>query len=341
MSDVTVMNRARRASAVLRAGMARHERLLWAALVVLVVSVQWPALKGFYYRASDVPPPPSSIQWRTDLASALLEAQRTDRAVLVDFSADWCPPCIVMKHDVWPDDSVEHRIATLFRAVRRERAGAVLALDNGDTFHGTMAAVHTRGDVLSAPMAALGLDGMTAHWEFAYGLARLGEIAQRLPYPILAANYHGSALELQPFTIVDRGGIRVAVIGLSAVVAKHLLPRDHRSALEMTMGESELRTLIPSVRRDREVDLVLVLSHLGFPQDCRLAAAVPGIDVLLSGHTHNRLDAPAIVNDTLIMQSGAHGSFVGRLDLTVARDGVTDWDMPLCPLTTPLNQTPI
>jgi len=60
------------------------------------------------------------------------------------------------------------RIATLFRALRRERAGAVLALDNGDTFHGTMAAVHTRGDAVIAPMRALGLDGMTAHWEFAY-----------------------------------------------------------------------------------------------------------------------------------------------------------------------------
>jgi 2',3'-cyclic-nucleotide 2'-phosphodiesterase (5'-nucleotidase family) len=169
-------------------------------------------------------------------------------------------------------------------------------------------------------------------WEFAYGLARSDEIARRLPYPILAANYHGSSLELQPFTIVDRGGIRVAVIGLSAVVARHLLPRDQRSALEVTMGESELRTLIPCLRRDREVDLVLVLSHLGFPQDCKLAAAVPDLDVLLSGHTHNRLDAAVIVNDTLIMQSGAHGSFVGRLDLTVARDGVTDWAHALVPV---------
>jgi len=62
--------------------------VLWAALAVLVVSVQWPAVKGFYYRAADVPPPPTSIQWHSDLASALLEVQRTERSVLVDFSAD-------------------------------------------------------------------------------------------------------------------------------------------------------------------------------------------------------------------------------------------------------------
>ena len=77
------MNRGRRASTVLRAWTARYERFLWAALVVLVVSVQWPALKGVYYRVGGMPPPPTSIQWRTDLTSALLEAQRTGKAVLM------------------------------------------------------------------------------------------------------------------------------------------------------------------------------------------------------------------------------------------------------------------
>lgn len=226
------------------------------------------------------------------------------------------------------------RMATLFRTIRREVGDGVIALDNGDTFHGTMAAVQTLGEAAIAPMRALGLDGMTVHWELAYGLERLREIAERLPYPMLAANYHhhGASLPIQPFTVIERGGLRVGIIGLAAVVARHLLPPDSRRELELTIGDAELRTLIPSLRRDHAATLIVVLSHLGFPQDCKLAATVPGIDVLLSGHTHNRLDAPAVVNNTLIVQSGAHGSFVGRLDLRVTPGGVADWTHALLPV---------
>lgn len=218
------------------------------------------------------------------------------------------------------------RIASVFGAVRRETGGAVVALDNGDTFHGSMAAVQTEGAALIRPMRALGLDGMTVHWELAYGMERLRTLAEDVRYPVLAANVIGDhAATFLPFTIVERAGVRIGIIGLSAIVAAQLLPPEDRATVRLTIGDDAVSALVPRLRNEHGVGLVVVLSHLGFPQDCKLAAVVPGVDVILSGHTHHRLYEPVLVNNTLIMQSGAHGSFVGRLDLEMSSAGIASW----------------
>ena len=72
---------------------------------------------------------------------------------------------------------------------------------------------------------------------------------------------------------------------------------------------------IKRLREDEGVELIIVLSHLGFPQDCKLASETDGIDILLSGHTHNRTYEPTVINGATIIQSGCHASFVGRLDV--------------------------
>jgi S-sulfosulfanyl-L-cysteine sulfohydrolase len=225
------------------------------------------------------------------------------------------------------------RIASVFGAVRRETGGAVVALDNGDTFHGTLPAVQTQGAALVRPMSELGLDAMTVHWELAYGWRQVMRLARGLPYPLLAANLTGDDRTLfAPFTIVERAGLRVGIIGLSAVVGTQLLPRADRGSVNLTIGDDAVNALVPLLRHEHGVGLVIVLSHLGFPQDCKLAAVVSGVDVILSGHTHHRLHTPVIVNGTIIMQSGAHGSYVGRLDLETSATGIVDWHHQLIQL---------
>jgi len=213
------------------------------------------------------------------------------------------------------------RLRTIFKQVRQEQNGAVIALDNGDTFHGTFHAVHSEGEALIEPVILLGLDAWTAHWDFAYGPARMHELAGQLHHPLLACNCYDKAtgeLAYPAFTVVERGGVRVGIIGLAATILDKTMPPEFSEGLRFTLGNEELPGHIRTLRESERADLVAVLSHLGFPQDVKLAAECAGIDVLLSGHTHNRMTAPLVVNGATIIQSGCHGSFVGRLDVELA-----------------------
>ncbi|HDR73215.1 MAG TPA: bifunctional metallophosphatase/5'-nucleotidase [Methanoculleus sp.] len=218
------------------------------------------------------------------------------------------------------------RIAGLVAEVREERAGEVLVLDCGDTIHGTYPAVQSRGEAMVPVLNALHFDAMTAHWEFAYGPARFKEIAGALDYPVLALNCYDKAtgdLIFDPSTIREAGGLSVGIIGIAATIVDKTMPPSFSEGISLTLGREELPGTIARLREEERVDLVVVISHLGFPQEVQLAAEVDGIDVLLSAHTHNRLYRPAVVRDTLIIQSGCHGSFVGRLDLAVENGRVS------------------
>ena len=225
----------------------------------------------------------------------------------------------------WQGDKAEYRTAggygrllTIFKQVRLEQNGSVIALDNGDTLHGTFHAVHSEGEALIEPVNLLGLDAWTVHWDFAYGPDRMRELAAKLNHPLLACNCYLKAtgeLAYPAFTVIERSGVRVGIIGIAATILDKTMPPKFSDGLRFTLGNEELPGHIRTLRERERVELVVVLSHLGFPQDVKLASEVAGIDVLLSGHTHNRMDRPLIVNGATIIQSGCHGSFVGRLDV--------------------------
>ena len=212
--------------------------------------------------------------------------------------------------------------------MRRENPGAVLAFDGGDTIHGTYPVVQTQGQALLPILESLRFDAMTAHWEFAYGPQRFKEVVDQLPYPMLAINCYDKAtgdLAFEPYTVLESGGLRVGVIGIAATIVDKVMPASFSEGIYFTLGNEELPRYIDRLRQEEKVDLIVVLSHLGFPQEIKLAREVAGIDVLLSAHTHNRLYRPALVNDTIVIQSGCHGSFLGRLDLEIGTGGLVDF----------------
>ncbi|MBT9395016.1 5'-nucleotidase C-terminal domain-containing protein [Hymenobacter sp. NST-14] len=217
------------------------------------------------------------------------------------------------------------RIATLLRQWR-EAYPTHLLFDGGDTFHGTRPVVDTKGEILVPILNELGIAGMTAHWDFAYGPAHLRRLVNQLNYPLLAANVYdklSGELVYPAYHVYETAGLRVGVIGLACPIVDKTMPPHFSEGIRFTDGTRELPRHVAQLRATERVDLVVLLSHCGFPQDVALLEAHPGVDVCLSSHTHNRLYEPFRVGETLVIQSGAHGSFVGRLTLTVEAGRVT------------------
>jgi len=219
------------------------------------------------------------------------------------------------------------RIATVLNQIRQENPGQVLFLDGGDTFHGTYPAVHTKGHALVPILNALQPDAMTAHWEFAYTPQGFKSLTNELDYPMLAVNvYQKNTVKrfFKPYEVIETAGLRVGVIGIASNIVDKTMPPHFSEGIFLTNGEEELPEIIHTLREEENADLVVLLSHLGFPQDMHLLEKVPGVDVDLSAHTHHRLEQVVRQGSTLVVQSGSHGSYLTRLDLDIDEGQIID-----------------
>ena len=212
------------------------------------------------------------------------------------------------------------RLGGLVKEIRSKNSDQVLFLDNGDTLHGTYPAVQTQGQALVPILNMLGLDGMTAHWEFAYGPQTFLQRAGELNYPVLALNVfreEDHALVFPPYRIKEVNGLKIGIAGLANNIVDKLMPPSFSQGLSFELGREELAQTVLRLRQEEKVDLVVLLSHLGFPQDLQLVSDVEGIDLCLSGHTHHRLYRPVRQGETLLIQSGSHGSYLGHLEVSI------------------------
>ena len=213
------------------------------------------------------------------------------------------------------------RVATVVKAIRAARPESIL-LDGGDTWHGSMTSFLTRGQDMVNVMNALGTEAMTSHWEWTYGTDRVKEIVEGLPFPFLGANIFEAEWDepaFEPYKIFEKGGVRVAVIGQAFPYMPIANPKWMFPEYSFGIREERMQEVVDEVRAEG-VDLVVCLSHNGFDVDKKMAGRVRGIDVILSGHTHDAVPEPVLVGDTILIASGSNGKFVSRVDLDV-RDG--------------------
>lgn len=225
------------------------------------------------------------------------------------------------------------RIATIVKAIRADRPDSIL-LDGGDTWHGSYTSLKTRGEDMVKVQKLLGIDAMTSHWEFTFGTERVKELIELAGFPFLGANIYDVEWDepaFEPYRIFDKGGVSVGVIGQAFPYLPIANPKWMFPEYSFGIREERMQQVVDELR-EQKVDTVVLLSHNGFDVDHKMAGRVKGIDVILSGHTHDAIPEPVLVGETIIVASGSHGKFVSRVDLDVQGGRMTGFRHKLIPV---------
>jgi len=210
----------------------------------------------------------------------------------------------------------------------------VLLVDGGDLSTGTpLSDLHVRGSQGGAMLEfleAIGYDAwVLGNHEFDKGFENIEAMVQASQVPVISSNLHspdgGLALKGQlSSTIVKAGGVTVGLIGATTTGLDHL-------ASPATMARIVVKDPIETVqaeidRLDPLTDLLVVVSHIGLPADRALAQGVVGLDVIVGGHSHTRLEQFEIVNDVYILQAGSYGRSIGEARLQVKDDAIAAFE---------------
>jgi len=225
--------------------------------------------------------------------------------------------------------------------IRKERGDKnVLLLDSGDTWQGTAVALKTKGEAIVDAQNYLGVDVMVGHWEFTYGKERVMELIKKLKGEFISQNVidndpfsdNFEELVFPPYTIKEVAGVKIGIIGQSFPFTSTANPKRFTEGWSFGLRHETLQKYVNELRKEKQVDCVVVLSHDGFSVDQELAKKVKGVDFILSGHTHDPSPKPIVVNDTVILIAGSHGKYVGRLDIDIKKGKVDSYNFKLMPV---------
>ncbi len=225
-------------------------------------------------------------------------------------------------------------MATLIKAIRAERPNNTLLIDCGDTWQGSYTSLLERGADMVKVMNALGVEVMTSHWEFTYGQDRVKELVDTLNFPFLAGNIVDNEWQEKVFdstAYFEKGGVKIAVIGQAFPYTPVANPRYMMPDWSFGIREGLMQKHVDAARA-KGAQLVVLASHNGFDVDRKMASRIEGIDVILTGHTHDAIPGLIKVKDTLLVAAGSHGKFLGRLDLDVEGGKIKDYSYKLIPI---------
>lgn len=242
------------------------------------------------------------------------------------------------------------KVATLIKEARKADPDLLL-VDSGDTIQGTPLEYfhnkrnNTPPDPMMLAMTALHYDSMTVgNHEYNFGLKVLEKARGEAKFPWLSANTYNkgtSTTHYQPYIVKDVEGVRVGVLGLTTPGIPNWENVPNYAGLEFKETVSEAKKWVAILRDKEKVDVVAITMHMGIEEDLRtgitnpsqvpnenaaiaIARQVPGVDVILMGHTHR--DVPSlIVNGVLLTQANRWASHIARVDIYLEKGEAARW----------------
>jgi S-sulfosulfanyl-L-cysteine sulfohydrolase len=231
-------------------------------------------------------------------------------------------------------------LATLVKQLKASRPGALL-LDGGDTWQGSATSLWTNAQDMVDACKLLGVDVMTGHWEFTYGMQRVKEIVDKdfkgqiafIAQNIKTADFGDPVFP--PHVIREINGVRVAIIGQAFPYTPIANPRYMVADWEFGIQDANMQKMVDEVR-GQGAQLVVVLSHNGMDVDLKMASRVTGIDAIFGGHTHDGVPVAVPVKNrsgtTQVTNAGSNGKFLGVMDFDVRGGKLADFRYRLLPV---------
>ncbi len=235
-------------------------------------------------------------------------------------------------------------LATLVKQLKASRPGALL-LDGGDTWQGSATALWTNAQDMVEAAKLLGVDVMTGHWEFTYGMERVKEIIEKdfkgqvdFVAQNVKTNDFGDPV-FKPYVMREINGVSCAIIGQAFPYTPIANPRYMVADWSFGIQDENMQKVVDEVRA-KGAKVVVLLSHNGMDVDLKMASRVRGIDAIFGGHTHDGVPVAVPVANggntasgkTLVTNAGSNSKFLGLMDFDVKAGRVVDFRYRLLPI---------
>jgi 2',3'-cyclic-nucleotide 2'-phosphodiesterase (5'-nucleotidase family) len=243
--------------------------------------------------------------------------------------------CQLHPHDemFWENDQMVFRttggyahLATFFRQMRLNNPNTFI-IDTGDMFQGSQLSVETTGKAIQPILNAIGYDlYLPGNWEVVYYKKAMQQLLGGLSAPKICANmYHDvgdgrkGELIFPPYYTWSAAGIKIGFVGYTDPLVPIRQSPAYSKGIIYTKPEENLEHYVSVLREQEQCNMVILLSHLGLSQQIALSNsnACKGVDYIFGGDTHERVRTPIYGKYSKVVEPGAFGSFVGKLDLIV------------------------